>query len=80
MEALSLAAVPVIALVEEGDEGRPPNGSLYFDFVVTHITSAHNPLARINSGAPPNCKEAGMWGLLLSGRRKETAIGEPWMC
>ena len=27
LEALSLAAVPVIALVEEGDEGRPPNGS-----------------------------------------------------
>lgn len=56
MEGLSLAAVPVIAVVEEGDEGGPPNGSLYFDFVVTRITSAHSPLARISSGAPPNCK------------------------
>lgn len=43
----------VMAVGEEGEEGEFPNCSLCLDVVVTHITSAYSPLARISSGGDP---------------------------
>lgn len=66
----------VMAMGEEGDEGEFPNCSLCLDVVVTHITSAYSPLARISSGGdpPPNCKGAGTQGLLPPEEEKKQLV------